>query len=109
MKIQLDERRFGVKATLYALQSFVAECGGKGECQENRPDPNFFSGLWDKVEMERERIYCFRRSFAGESDNVIETLSLDGTSGTPELGKLITRKFIFHCKHIGRFIKRRSC
>jgi hypothetical protein len=25
--------------------------------------------------MERERIYCFRRSFVSESDNVIETLS----------------------------------
>jgi hypothetical protein len=31
VKMQLDERRFGVKATLYALQSVVAECGGKGE------------------------------------------------------------------------------
>jgi hypothetical protein len=29
--MQLDERRFGVKATLYALQSVVAEFGGKGE------------------------------------------------------------------------------
>jgi hypothetical protein len=31
VKMQLDERRFGVKATLYALQSVVAEFGGKGE------------------------------------------------------------------------------
>ena len=29
------------------------------------------------MEMERERIYCFRRSFVGESDNVIEKLTVD--------------------------------
>jgi hypothetical protein len=30
----------------------------------------------DKVEMERKRIYCLRRSAVSESDYVIEALSL---------------------------------
>jgi hypothetical protein len=40
--------------------------------------------------MERERIYCFRRSFVSESDNVIETLNFDSLSGSPNLPKLVT-------------------
>jgi hypothetical protein len=31
VKMQLDERRFGVQATLYTLQIVVAEFGGKGD------------------------------------------------------------------------------
>jgi hypothetical protein len=40
------------------------------------------------MEMEREGIYCIRRSFVSESDSGIETLSLDGMDGSPKLTKL---------------------
>jgi hypothetical protein len=40
--------------------------------------------------MERERIYCIRRSFVSESDSGIETLSLDGMAGSPPIPKLGT-------------------
>ena len=37
-------------------------------------------------------IYSFRRSFIGESDNVIENLCLEGMSGSPTTLKLVTGK-----------------
>lgn len=48
--------------------------------------------------MERERIYCIRRSFVSESDSGIETLSLDGMAGSPKLPKLGTGKCRSGCE-----------
>ncbi len=42
------------------------------------------------MEMERERIYCIRRSFVSESDSGIETLNLDGMPGSPKQPKMVT-------------------
>jgi hypothetical protein len=40
--------------------------------------------------MERERIYCIRRSLVSESDSGIETLSLDDMLGSSKLPELVT-------------------
>lgn len=45
--------------------------------------------------MERERIYCIRRSFVSESDSGIETLSLDGMAGSPKVAKLGNGRYLF--------------
>jgi hypothetical protein len=50
------------------------------------------------VEMERKRIYCFRRSAVSESDNVIEALKFEGMSGSPKAMNLGTGNYLLEYK-----------
>ncbi len=50
------------------------------------------------MEMEREGICCFRRSFVSESDSGIETLSLDGMAGSPKAMNLGTGRCLLRFK-----------
>jgi len=49
--------------------------------------------------MEGKRIYCIRRSFVSESDNVIENLSLDGMSGSSKAMNLSTGRCLLRFKN----------
>ena len=57
-----------------------------------------FEEAWNKVEMERKRIYCIRRGFVSESDRVVKALSFEGLPGPPKLPKVVTGKYLFSFK-----------